>query len=217
MFHLRALYLTVLLTLALCAGCTLDFDEFSEAPQTADAAQALPDSSIDMQLDLPDTMPDVDAPDVGQIDEDGDGVLDAEDNCPSVSNADQTDLDGDGQGDACDEDDDGDALADDDDKSQTPNPGGLDLDGDGLEPRDDDLDGTASTMTKVGRSNPVDLTTTSMVSGRSRYLSLAVKYNHDTDGNGIGDIWISMMTPMACSIGGTIVLESQKPEAAIRL
>ena len=35
-------------------------------------------------------------------DSDGDGVCDAQDNCPGVSNPDQSDLDGDGLGDACD-------------------------------------------------------------------------------------------------------------------
>lgn len=38
-------------------------------------------------------------------DSDGDGIFDAEDNCPTVSNPDQTDSDGDGIGDACDLDD----------------------------------------------------------------------------------------------------------------
>lgn len=37
-------------------------------------------------------------------DRDGDGVADAEDNCPTVENAEQTDSDGDGLGDACDPD-----------------------------------------------------------------------------------------------------------------
>lgn len=40
--------------------------------------------------------------DCGICDQDGDGVADSSDNCPSVSNADQTDCDGDGAGDACD-------------------------------------------------------------------------------------------------------------------
>jgi len=35
-------------------------------------------------------------------DKDGDGVLDAQDNCPDISNANQNDADGDGMGDACD-------------------------------------------------------------------------------------------------------------------
>ncbi len=45
-------------------------------------------------------------------DQDGDGVLDGNDNCPFNSNPDQADLDLDGQGNACDSDDDGDGLPD---------------------------------------------------------------------------------------------------------
>lgn len=43
-------------------------------------------------------------------DTDGDGIPNAEDNCPYAANADQEDLDGDGKGDACDEDIDGDGI-----------------------------------------------------------------------------------------------------------
>lgn len=46
-------------------------------------------------------------------DQDGDGIIDEEDNCPSVANADQTDTDGDGYGNACDSDDDNDGFPDD--------------------------------------------------------------------------------------------------------
>lgn len=45
-------------------------------------------------------------------DEDGDGVLDSEDNCPQDVNADQADNDGDGAGDVCDGDDDNDGVPD---------------------------------------------------------------------------------------------------------
>ena len=38
----------------------------------------------------------------GLVDTDGDGIPDAQDNCPAVSNANQLDTDGDGIGDACD-------------------------------------------------------------------------------------------------------------------
>lgn len=45
-------------------------------------------------------------------DTDNDGILDDEDNCPAIANADQADNDGDGQGDVCDADDDADAILD---------------------------------------------------------------------------------------------------------
>ena len=48
-------------------------------------------------------------------DDDGDGVLDVDDNCSLTSNADQKDTDGDDIGDVCDDDDDGDGVLDVDD------------------------------------------------------------------------------------------------------
>lgn len=49
-------------------------------------------------------------------DRDGDGVLDAADNCPDAPNPHQADFDGDGLGDVCDADVDGDGVANDDDQ-----------------------------------------------------------------------------------------------------
>ncbi len=46
------------------------------------------------------------------LDDDGDGVLDPQDNCPLVTNLDQEDFDQDGQGDLCDTDDDNDNAPD---------------------------------------------------------------------------------------------------------
>ena len=53
------------------------------------------------------------------IDQDGDGIVDGCDNCPSDSNLDQKDTNEDGAGDACDDDDDGDGILDDGDASGT--------------------------------------------------------------------------------------------------
>jgi hypothetical protein len=81
------------------------------------------------------------------LDADGDGVLDANDNCPTVSNADQANNDGDSLGDACDPDDDNDGVADGGDNCPlAANPGQVDTDGDGqgdVCDADDDGDGVA--------------------------------------------------------------------------
>lgn len=70
---------------------------------------------------------------VAQLDADGDGVRDANDNCPNTANPSQADADGDGQGDACDNDRDGDGVANDiDNCADVANSGQADLDGDGI-------------------------------------------------------------------------------------
>ena len=65
-------------------------------------------------------------------DQDQDGMVDAEDNCPEISNADQGDTDGDKLGDTCDPDDDNDGLADIDEAARGTNPKNPDTDGDGI-------------------------------------------------------------------------------------
>ena len=66
-------------------------------------------------------------------DDDNDGVLDEDDNCPLQFNPDQADNDNDGEGNACDDDDDNDGVLDTDDNCQfTYNPGQEDRDNDGL-------------------------------------------------------------------------------------
>lgn len=75
-------------------------------------------------------------------DDDNDGILDVDDNCPLVANADQADNDGDGEGDLCDPDDDNDGILDLEDNCPfTPNADQADFDGDGIgDVCDDDVD-----------------------------------------------------------------------------
>ncbi|MFS4494465.1 thrombospondin type 3 repeat-containing protein [Maribacter sp. 2308TA10-17] len=83
-------------------------------------------------------------------DDDNDGILDVDDNCPLTPNADQLNTDGDAMGDVCDDDDDGDGILDVDDNCPlTPNADQADVDGDGIgdvceDINDNDGDGIAN-------------------------------------------------------------------------
>lgn len=110
----------------------------------------------------------------GEEDADGDGVLDADDNCPQVANADQADEDGDGIGDACEVpgDDDGDGVMDADDNCPSDaNPEQEDTDNDGIgNVCDPDRDGD-------GINNGVD-----------NCPDIRNPEQADTNGDGIGDV-----------------------------
>ncbi len=79
---------------------------------------------------------------VDDEDDDNDGVLDVDDNCPLVANTNQLDTDGDGFGNVCDSDDDNDGIPDlDDNCPLTANADQADADEDGIgDVCDDDLD-----------------------------------------------------------------------------
>jgi hypothetical protein len=66
------------------------------------------------------------------FDTDADGVLNSNDNCPTIANPDQLDNDNDGLGDVCDPDDDNDGLSDVEEAALGTNPFLQDTDGDGL-------------------------------------------------------------------------------------
>ncbi len=96
------------------------------------AESGLGPSEADASLAVSSDKPGNGVPGGPRKDADGDGVLNAADNCPLLANADQADTDADGAGDACDPDDDGDAVPDAGDNCPTvPNPGQADADGDG--------------------------------------------------------------------------------------
>ena len=91
-------------------------------------------------------LPDIDhdgAADCVDDDIDGDGVLNAQDNCPSAVNPGQADFNGDGIGDAC-QDSDADTVLDaQDDCRTTANTDQRDIDGDGIgDVCDGDMDTT---------------------------------------------------------------------------
>ncbi len=107
-------------------------------------------------------------------DDDNDGILDINDNCPLTSNADQLNTDGDAMGDVCDTDDDGDGILDVDDNCPlTPNADQADSDGDGIgdvceDPNDPDGD--------------------EIVNTNDNCADIANADQEDTDGDGIGDV-----------------------------
>jgi hypothetical protein len=97
---------------------------------STDASQVGSGGTVEQQINI--TVPGGDCPPT-IIDSDGDGVADADDNCPNVANPDQADTDGDGTGDACEPDGDGDGVIDDNDNCLTVfNPLQEDADVDGL-------------------------------------------------------------------------------------
>jgi hypothetical protein len=112
-----------------CTAMTEECCEAQGGTYQGDGTQCLGDADNDNTDDLCEQQ--------GDGDGDGDGVPDVSDNCPSTSNADQTDSDGDGVGDACEQiteaDSDGDGVADAEDNcSAISNPDQLDSDGDGF-------------------------------------------------------------------------------------
>ena len=92
------------------------------------------------------------------VDADGDGISDADDNCPNIANADQADNDGDTLGDVCDSDDDNDGVSDEQDAFPTNPNETVDTDGDGIgnnADTDDDGDGQLDDDETACGSNPL--------------------------------------------------------------
>ncbi|MDL1952872.1 hypothetical protein FBR07_01650 [Candidatus Uhrbacteria bacterium UHB] len=130
------------------------------------------------------TQMDNDADGLGDVcdpDDDNDGVLDSQDNCPLVANANQADTNKDGVGDACSDDKDGDGVLD--GKDNCPlvvNPGQQDTNHDGVGDactNDKDGDGIAD-----GQDNCPDVANNSQLDSDSDGMGNACDADDDNDG-----------------------------------
>jgi len=93
-----------------------------------------------------------------ELDDDGDGIPDEDDNCPYTANPDQADSDGDGKGNACDTDDDNDGWDDSKEQDEGTSPTNPDTDGDGTNDPGDDypLDPTKQVIQPPAPSETTD-------------------------------------------------------------
>jgi len=135
----------------------------------------------------------VDEGDEEEIDADGDGVADAEDNCPLHDNGDQGDIDGDGDGDSCDTDMDGDGVANADDcdmldasvgecPEEAEDTGSDPSTGSGSSSEDDDylwIDGDLLCFSADGFAFPYDAADAYLVGYGGRTLALDFTFQED--------------------------------------
>ena len=127
------------------------------------------------------------------LDSDGDGVQDVVDNCPGLSNANQTDQDGDLVGDPCDGDRDGDGVDNEFDAFPDDETEWLDSDGDGVGDNADAFPGHAGEWSDQDQDGYGD-NTDAFPYDPSEYLDTDLDgigngADTDDDNDGLGDVF----------------------------
>lgn len=130
-------------------------------------------------------------PTIFSVDSDNDGLRDASDNCPKVSNADQLDTDNDGAGNACDDDDDGDGTPDSEDAFPLNPSESVDTDDDGVGDNSDQCpespDSDQGTIDSTGCGYSSKDEDGDGVPNGSDAFPFDRKESVDSDGDGWGD------------------------------